>query len=94
VFGIHSGQISLQESGQIPLQFTVHAEEPPMQLWHGESRIHDAQYSPDQRYVVVASEDGTAHICYAAFADTLNLAQERALREMTDSERQTYLHTP
>jgi len=58
------------------------------------SWIYSAAYSPDGRWIVTASYDGTARVWWwgADVEDLLAAARSRVTRELTCQERVQYLH--
>jgi len=93
-FGPDSAALLTASADGSVRRWAIHADAPPVSIWRGETGVHDAQFSPDQRYVILASDDGNAYLCYAAFADILALAEARAPRELTAAERDAYVRQP
>jgi len=54
--------------------------------------VNGAKFSPDGKYIVTASADGTARIYLVHIQDLIALAKTRVTRELTCEERQLYLH--
>jgi WD40 repeat protein len=57
-----------------------------------EGVVVSAAFSPDGRYIVTTSDDGTARIYLAHIEDLMELARSRVTRELTPEERKRYLH--
>jgi WD40 repeat protein len=56
------------------------------------SFVNGTQFSPDGKYIVTASDDGTARVYLVHIEDLIELAKKRLTRELTCEERVQYLH--
>src|SRR6266498_2030871 len=57
---------------------------------HGNFSVANAVFSPDGKYVVVGSFDGTAQMTYVDLTMLVQDVCSRLLRDFTDSERAVY----
>jgi len=56
--------------------------------------LEGVDFSPDDRFVVTAGEDGMVRVFVVAIEDLMALARSRLSRGFTNEECQTYLHQP
>jgi WD40 repeat protein len=54
-------------------------------------KVTSAQFTPDARRIITASDDGTTRIHFVYVEDLIALAKKRAGRELTPEERETFL---
>lgn len=90
------GSFLITASGDAPTIWDLESQRPLTQLFGHQAAVLTVDFSPDGSSIVSAGEDRIPRIWHcevcAPIDELLELARERALRELTPAERAKFLH--